>query len=121
MIFEQFCKYHATNEQISSIDVKDVDRNIQERAHALCQIMKPKMTILDRIEIPFIEEAFKDMAKVERLLSTYNEGDVPDYLLRTFSENLYGSEFTSLNEDQQAIIKILSVYICISIQDSNNY
>ena len=78
------------------------------------------MTILNRIEIPFIEEAFRDMDRVERLLAAYNQGDVPDYLLKTFAEKLYGSEFTSLNPDQQSIIKILSVYICISIQDSNN-
>lgn len=120
MVFSQFCKRLATNEVIAeTMNVTDVNDDVKGRAHALCQIMKPKMDILDKIEIGFIEEAFRDMDKVERLLAEYNDGEVPDYLLKTLSKTLYGPEFTSLNPDQQSIIKILGVYICISIQGSN--
>ena len=120
MVFSQFCKRLATNEVITeTMNVTDVNDDVKGRAHALCQIMKPKMDILDKIEIGFIEEAFRDMDKVERLLAEYNDGEVPDYLLKTLSATLYGPEFTSLNPDQQSIIKILGVYICISIQGSN--
>lgn len=120
MVFSQFCKRLATNEVIAeTMNVTDVNDDVKGRAHALCQIMKPKMGILDKIEVGFIEEAFRDMDKVERLLAEYNDGEVPDYLLKTLSETLYGPEFTSLNPDQQSIIKILAVYICISIQGSN--
>jgi hypothetical protein len=123
MVFSQFCKRLATNEAITdTMNVTDVNDDVKGRAHALCQIMKPKMDILDRIEIGFIEEAFRDMDRAEKVLAEYNDGYVPDYLLKTLSETLYGHEFTSLNADQQSIIKILSAYICISIQDSNkNY
>ena len=120
MVFSQFCKRLATNEVIAeTMNVTDVNDDVKGRAHALCQIMKPKMGILDKIEVGFIEEAFRDMDKVERLLTEYNDGEVPDYLLKTLSATLYGPEFTSLNPDQQSIIKILAVYICISIQGSN--
>ena len=120
MVFSQFCKRLATNEVITeTMNVTDINDDVKGRAHALCQIMKPKMDILDKIEIGFIEEAFRDMDKVERLLAEYNDGEVPDYLLKTLSATLYGPEFTSLNPDQQSIIKILAVYICISIQGSN--
>lgn len=119
--FDKFCKRITTNEQISTaLNVTEVDKDVRERAHALCDIMKPKMTILDKIEIlPFIEAEFQDMDRAEQLLAEYNQGNVPDYLLKTFSEKLYGSDFTTLNTDQQSIIKTLSAYICISIQGSN--
>ena len=120
MSFSQFCEQIATADVIrDTLNVIDVDDDVKGRAHALCQIMKPKMGILDRITIAFIEESFKDMKKVERSLSAYNDGYVPDYLLKTFAAELYGSEFDALDSNQQAIIKILSTYICISIQDSN--
>lgn len=122
MIFDQFCKQIASNELLTDPIVcseDDADDILKERAQALCGIMRLKMNKLDRIEIPFIEENLKDLNRVEQLLSEYNQGEIPDYLLMTFSEKLYGIPFNELNIDQQSVIKTLSIYICVSIQSSN--
>ena len=118
MKFLQFCRQIATPVIVEEpLDPNStVSDDIKSRANVLCDIMKTKMDILDRIEIPFIEARFQDIDHVEDILEKYHNGDVPDYLLKLFSTNLYGQEFTSLNLDQQAIIKTLSVYICISNQ-----
>ena len=116
MIFEQFCKYHATNEQISSIDVKDVDRNVQERAHALCQIMKPKMEILDKVNIPFIENEFnKTPNELYKVLNPTCHGEIPDGLMNVLGQELYQKHFNDMSVSEQAIIKVLAVYLMIQI------
>lgn len=113
MIFTDFCKRVASSEAIKQLDVKPVNEALEKRVNVLCEIMEPKMDILNRVEIPFIEEKFMDMDYVTKILSEYNQGDIPDYLLKTLSERLYKTEFTALNSDRQSIIKTLSVYICI--------
>jgi hypothetical protein len=120
MIFTDFCKRVASSEAIQQLDVKPVNEALEQRVNVLCEIMEPKMDILNRVEIPFIEEKFMDMDYVAKILSGYNQGDIPDYLLKTLSERLYKTEFTALNSDRQSIIKTLSVYICILDTQGSN-
>lgn len=120
MIFTDFCKRVASSEAIKQLDVKPVNEALEKRVNVLCEIMEPKMDILNRVEIPFIEEKFMDMDYVTKILSEYNQGDIPDYLLKTLSERLYKTEFTALNSDRQSIIKTLSVYICILDTQGSN-
>ncbi len=123
MNFLDLCKRVATNEHISEIIQCDEDKvpyDIKQRVDALCDIMRNKLDILNNIEIPFIEAAFSDMERAEKLLSEYNDGDVPDYLLKELSTRLYHENFHELDVTKQSIIKTLSAYICISIQGSNN-
>lgn len=115
MKFLPFCQRITTPFiVVEQTQVTEVPNDIAERVTTLCNMMKPKMNKLDRIEIPFIEALFHDMDIVEDIMEKEYNGDVPDYLVETFSTNLYGQEFASLDSDQQAIIKTLSVYICIS-------
>ena len=80
--------------------------------------MKPKMDHLDAIEIPYIEEKLTAKAnELEDILAGYNDGDVPDYLVNLLSTELYAREFHTLNCEEQAIIRTLSVYIIVSVQE----
>lgn len=124
-MFQEFCLSIASGEHLnepgpeSSALYAEHDVDLKQRADALVEIMKNKMGILDRVPIPFIEEAFIDHDRVEMLLKNFRNGDVPDYLLIVFSQRLYGREFADLTVEQQAIIKTLAMYICISIQGGN--
>ena len=120
MIFSAFCKRVSTYDMITQLDVKPVNKELEKRIDVLCEIMEPKMEILDRIEVPFVENKFVDIEYVSKILSTYNQGDIPDYLLKTLSQRLYRTEFTALNSDRQSIIKTLSAYICILDAQSSN-
>ncbi len=120
MVFQQMCNRVATRERIDEdiiVDETSVPDDIKGRTHALCNIMRTKVEILDRIEIPFIDKAFEDIDKAEHLLMEYNHGDIPDYLLKEFSTNLYHQEMKDLTDDQQSVIKVLSAYIIIAHQD----
>jgi hypothetical protein len=101
------------------VDESLVPDILKTRAQVLISIMRTKMEILDRIEIAFVERVFDDMDKAEKLLAEYNHGDIPDYLLKELSEKLYHRQMKELTDDEQTIIKTLSLYICISIQSSN--
>ena len=116
MKFLQFCQRITTPFIVVENLSNDAEMtpDVRGRVSVLCHIMKPKMEILDRVEIPFIEALFHDMDVVEDIMEQEYNCNVPDYLLREFSTELYGLDFASLNADQQAIIKTLSVYICIS-------
>lgn len=103
-----------------NVDESVVTDDMKRRVKALCSIMSTKVGIADRIEIPYIESAFQNLDKAEAVLQSYNDGDVPDYLLKEFSTNLYHQELKELTDEQQNIIKTLAAYICISIQSSNN-
>lgn len=123
MYFQEFCNMVATTERIDddlNVDESVVTDDMKRRAKALCSIMSTKVDIADRIEIPYIESAFQNLSKAETALQLYNDGDVPDYLLKEFSTNLYHQELKELTDEQQNIIKTLAAYICISIQSSNN-
>jgi len=121
MLFGQFCKQFASNELITEpfTDAETASDDIKARAQVLCDIMKPKMDILDKVEVVFIEAALQDPEYVESTLAQYNQGDIPDYLFKKFSETLYQTPFQELTLEQQSIIKTLSAYICVSAQGSN--
>ena len=121
MLFGQFCKQFASNELITEpfTDSETAPDDIKARAQVLCDIMMPKMDILDKVEVVFIEAALQDPEYVESTLAQYNQGDIPDYLFKKFSETLYQTPFQELTLEQQSIIKTLSAYICVSVQGSN--
>lgn len=81
---------------------------------SLITIMRNKMSILDKITIKFIEEAFDDMDKVQKALDENTEnGEIPDGIINHLSIELYHKSFNGLTEEEQAIIKVLSCYLCI--------
>lgn len=130
MSFQSFCTRMATPDTIPDQLVesdKPFNDDIATRVNSLCDIMMNKMNILDRVNVSFIESAMEDPARVEFLMNRFNmnpedpstAGNVPDDLLIVFSRRLYQKEFHQLTAEQQSIIKILSVYICISTQDGD--
>ena len=123
--FQQFCNQHASGEWITDqLDTASFEfskeYDMPTRIRSMIEIMKPKVNIVDKINVPLIESASADISEVESKLKDFNNGDIPDCILVELSNGLYGESdqpFTSLTIDQQNIIKILAVYICISAMD----
>lgn len=113
MKFKDFClrkTYPGTFDNIST-DVT-VPGIYSIATNSLIEIMKNKISIFDKINVPFVEAAFEcDYEKIleEKLI----DGEVPDGIIHQLSIGLYGKQPTMLDEEEQAIIKVLAVYICI--------
>ena len=117
MFFEQFCMNVASDIHITEPlnDVSQVPSyDIQSRVHNLIKQLVYKMDILDHVHVWYVENALSDMTEVEEKLKSFNNGDVPDWVINELSTNLYRQSFQELNKNQQSIIKTLAVYICIS-------
>ena len=116
MKFAYWCQYMATDEHVI-IDETDVTcpYHLQRQMQSLVDIMLPKMDILDRIHVPFIEKALSQSPNVmrERLEHTCH-GNIPEGLMNALSIALFhGETFNSLSSSNQAIIKVLAVYLMI--------
>lgn len=106
---------------IASDEMLTVDTSITEYPdkyetplNSLIIIMKNKMEILDKISIKFIESAFDNMSSVQEALDkNTDKGEIPDGIINKLSTELYHISFNDLTQEQQAIIKVLSCYLCI--------
>lgn len=114
--FKEFCTKVATNE-IVTVDSSDnsVPETYRTKLDSLVTIMRPRMKNLDRINVRFIEDAFEDINEVkEKLDKKTVDGDIPDGVLNELSKKLYdGKSFNEIAQDEQMIIKVLAVYLCI--------
>lgn len=114
MNFLEFCRKTATD-----IDVKiSYDRNVPEQydnpMRVIVNNIKCRLDKLDSYEFPYIESVFDD--KFEAILDKNGEEDVPDSVINTLSVALFDKLFNDLEDaDSKSIIKVLSVYLLISI------
>lgn len=118
MNFKQFCEQIANSEcnliNVENISVPEVYSTAVE---SLIKIMKNKTEILDNINIPFIEASFE--CDYETLLKEkLEDNEIPDGIIYRLSEGIYNKTPSELSVDEQKIIKVLSIYICI--QNLNN-
>ena len=113
--FKTVCDRLSSNQRITvESNSLDIPERYSVSVKALIEIMKPKLTVLDKISIQFIEDAFTDIEAVTKKLDADTEnGDIPDSILNVFSSELYGKTINELTDDEQNIIKVLSTYICI--------
>jgi hypothetical protein len=117
MRFYQKCQYLAT-QMILTTDPDNFDYpdSLSKNVKTLISNIKPKLDILDKINIPYIENVFD--TKPEVLKKTLQEScncDIPDGLINTLAKGLYSKDFNTMDISEQAIIKVLSVYLMIQI------
>lgn len=108
------------NEVISDdLDISKISlKYIKSIAYLISQL-KPKVNIISKIEIPFIEWYFK---KVKNLPETIGEismkefgtYQIPDVIMNELSNGIYGNLFNELSQNEKIIIKTLAMYILLS-------
>lgn len=112
MKFKEFCMKRAISGNLSAVQPDEIPEKYVKPTKALIDIMKYKMAVLDKINVAFIETLFDD--DYEGILETkLTDGEVPNGIIHTLSEGLYGKIPSELNDEESSIIKVLSVYICI--------
>lgn len=118
MAFLEFCLSKANGDQFDSPfftedhDVVSIPPKYEGPTKVLIKNMKIKRDILDRVNIPYIESAFEGDYK-SILDEKLEDGEIPDPLIEHLADGIYGDKINNLDYNQRAIIKVLSVYICI--------
>lgn len=112
--FLEFCNRLALNTDFSGIsDVTLVPERYQKATNTMVNMMKNKAEIFDVINVPFVEMVF-DNGDYENILdSKLIDGEVPDGIIHVLSRGIFKESPVNLTKNQSAIIKVLSVYICI--------
>lgn len=93
-------------------DRVSVPEKYKDTVKVLIKNMRPKRDIFDKIDIPYIEEAFNGNYKAI-LDRNLKDQEVPNSLIEELAYGIFGNKINSLTNNQRAIIKVLAVYICI--------
>lgn len=109
--FMKFCKDRVTDTPLT-VTAAEIPDKYKKIVNSTIQIMKNKKDIFDSINIPFVEGVFVD--GFEKILEDkLDDGEIPDGIVHNLSTGIFGEYPVNLTKEQTAIIKILSVYICI--------
>ena len=82
---------------------------------ALITSLKPKRDRFDKVCLSYIQKEFNNMNSVQKALDeNTTSGEVPDEILCHVSSGIYDKAFNDLDDNEQAIIKVLACYIIIS-------
>lgn len=116
MIFQQFCNSLVTTNDFSSVDVTDqiIPDEYTDGTKGVIECTKHNRDVFDRIELSFVESAFRDRTKYLEKLANIPDGEIPDGIINKLSSEIFKTNAKELNVNQQAIIKVLAIYICIS-------
>ena len=112
--FLQFCRMMTTNDVVTLPDEPEelmfMPENINKSRYDFAiRMVKSKIDIgmIDRIRIPSIEDEFENLSVREKIINIEN---IDDSIPHNLAMNLFDKKFSDLKTDEQAIIKLLSVY-----------
>lgn len=118
MNFEEFAKTIAapglfTENELTDDNSVVSDDRIWKVVETISTYLEHKISRLNKLNLDFIREEFRDMWKVESYLITNYNGEVPVSVAKALSEALYKKQLIALNETETAVIKVLTVYCII--------
>lgn len=118
MGFRQFCKRIATDDTINITIPEDpmtveIPYNLENTINVLTNMLKPLKKRFDTISVPYVEKYFNDMENVFKIMDEEYNNDVDDGIPYALSMYLYDTQFNELSADDQAIIKVLTVYLLV--------
>ena len=117
--FQDMCSRITTGRVKLENDITDNFDHLPEKwkatTIALITSLKPKRDRFDKICLSYIQKEFNDMNSIQKALEeNTTSGEVPNDILCRLASGIYGKAFNSLNDNEQAIIKVLACYIIIS-------
>lgn len=118
MSFQKFCLSKADGSLLDDpFFTEDHDRvSIPDKystpVKVLIKNMRNKVEIFDRVDIPYIENAFSDDYP-QILDEKLEDQEIPNALIEELAYGIFDKKINDLTENQRSIIKVLSVYICI--------
>lgn len=112
--FKRFCKNRVIEVKLTLPPiVEDVPEIYKPTMERVLADVDTRMGAIDRSPIPYIQETIEYVDNMDLALK-YTNGDVPDALLNTVSTRLFGKEFNDTDIEEQSIIIVVSLYICVA-------
>lgn len=111
-------KVSAEMLDINDSDELTFDTKYEQKADVIVRLMYPSASRLERLSFPFVEEAFRDKSRKnikDELRKKLGSEEFPEGLMAGLSEGIYRDKYNNLDKTKRLIIKLLSVYIIISI------
>ena len=112
-----FRKYCINNTRSAKVTIPSVTNEVPEMykptMERVLTDLSGRVALFDRTPVPYIQDTIDRIVDMEKALSP-TKGDIPDSLIETISTRLYGKSFNNINADEQSIIFIISLYICVA-------
>ena len=110
----------VVNDSTTNPDDTDIPEKYEPIVDGVINTMKNRINNAKTSNVAFIEKCFDDnnVADIMRQKMINNElpdGEVPDGIINKLSMSLYEKPFNDLSNDEQSIIKVLTVYIIVQI------
>ena len=110
----------VVNDSTTNPDDTDIPEKYEPIVDGVINTMKNRINNAKTSNVAFIEKCFddNDVADIMRQKMINNElpdGEVPDGIINKLSMSLYEKPFNDLSNDEQSIIKVLTVYIIVQI------
>ncbi len=113
--FQDFCLNLTTDTPI----VESVDKTVDDKYKKILEVtindLKKKRDVFESVNVVYIENVLSTSDAIDKLLQNITDDEIPYGILYELSKGIYDKEPTELNVKQQAIIKVVAVYICILI------
>ena len=109
--FQKFCNSKATDLPITfDPDNVIVEEKYLDILDVTIKDLRGRREVFDEINVVYVENAINNVN-----LEEIADMDIPDGIFVRLAEGIFKKKVSELNADQQSIIKVLAVYICISI------
>lgn len=115
--FKAFCKRYATPDIVKINDDAEIPKMYAEATMNVVNDIKDMKDNFDTVVIAYIETFLDEIKDYESALR-FTEGDIPDGVMSKVAHKLYDKSFNACDVDEQAVVKTVSVYIVIAVNDS---
>lgn len=110
--FKTYSKLYANPDVVISNDM-DMPNEYVSTVSRVIDDLKYRVDDFGDVTIEYIQYTLDSVDDIDKCLS-FTNGDIPDGMMNTLSNGLYGKQFNDLDRSEKSIIITISAYICVA-------
>lgn len=110
--FKTYSKLYANPDVVIS-DTMDMPNEYVSTVGRVIDDLKYRVDDFGDVTIEYIQYTLDSVDNIDKCLS-FTNGDIPDGMMNTLSNGLYGKRFNDLDRSEKSIIITISTYICVA-------
>ena len=110
--FKTYSKLYANSDVVIS-DTMDMPNEYVSTVGRVIDDLKYRVDDFGDVTIEYIQYTLDSVDDIDKCLS-FTNGDIPDGMMNTLSNGLYGKHFNDLDRSEKSIIITISAYICVA-------
>lgn len=110
--FKTYSKLYANPDVVIS-DTMDMPNEYVSTVGRVIDDLKYRVDDFGDVTIEYIQYTLDSVDDIDKCLS-FTNGDIPDGMMNTLSNGLYGKHFNDLGRSEKSIIITISTYICVA-------